>query len=129
MPLTPFQQELLAAGRREVYVAPFPDPAGLERRVSFDGGRSPVWNPRGGELFYLDGSDNMVAIPVAPGPSLSTGVPRILFSAAEFESSPFLRSFDVAPDGERFLVAQGGPGPPQLVVVFGFDAELRGIGN
>jgi len=113
------------SGRREVYVAPFPDPAGLERRISLDGGDNPVWNPRGGELFYLDGSDNMVAVPVAPGPTLSTGAPRVLFSAAEFESSPYLRSFDVTPDGERFLMAQAGPGPPQLVVVFGFDEELR----
>ncbi|MEJ2202878.1 MAG: protein kinase [Gemmatimonadota bacterium] len=113
------------SGRHEVYVAPFPDPGGIERPVSLNGGRHPGWNPQGAELFYVDASDNMVAVPVPPGPTFSPGPQRVLFPAADFELSPFDRNYDLSPDGERFLMVQGGRAPTQIVVVFGFDEELR----
>lgn len=113
------------SGRHEVYVAPFPDPAGIERPVSLNGGRHPRWNPQGGELFYVDGSDNLVAVSVPPGPDFSPGAQRVLFSTTDFDLSPFGRDYDVSPDGERFAMVQGGRAPTQIVVVFGFDEELR----
>jgi serine/threonine-protein kinase len=113
------------SGRHEVYVAPFPDPARIERPVSLNGGRHPAWNPQGGELFYVDASDNMVAVSVPPGPTFSPGAQRVLFSVADFVLQPFDRSYDLSPDGARFLMIQGGRAPTQIVVVFGFDEELR----
>ena len=113
------------SGRHEVYVAPFPDPGGIERPVSLNGGRNPSWNPQGGELFYVDGSDNMVAVPVPPGPTFSPGAQRVLFSAADFVLRSFDRDYDVTPDGQRFPMIEGGREPTQIVVVFGFDEELR----
>jgi hypothetical protein len=47
-------------GRREVFIAPFPE-AEPVTAVSVDGGRSPVWNRDGSELYYRSGDDVFLA--------------------------------------------------------------------
>jgi Tol biopolymer transport system component len=49
-----------ANGRNEIYLQSFPEP-GQKQQVSTDGGRQPLWNPRGGELFYRNGPE-MLAV-------------------------------------------------------------------
>jgi len=39
------------SGRYEIYVQPYPGPGG-KWQISAEGGRGPVWNPNGRELFY-----------------------------------------------------------------------------
>src|SRR3972149_1341479 len=46
------------SGRREIYVQPYPGPGG-EWQISTGGGQEPVWNPKGSELFYRNGSKIM----------------------------------------------------------------------
>lgn len=65
-----------ASGRREVYVAVYPGP-GAQWQVSTDGGTQPVWNPRGGELFYREGL-RMMGVKVGDSPE-TTSKPEVVF--------------------------------------------------
>ena len=38
-----------------------------------------MWNPRGGELYYLNEND-LMSVPVKFQPSLTIGMPQLLFS-------------------------------------------------
>ncbi|MGH7689779.1 MAG: protein kinase domain-containing protein, partial [Gemmatimonadaceae bacterium] len=67
------------SGRREIYVRAFPDAAGTPYQVSTMGGTNPSWNPNGKELFFFDSGNNMVSVPVIPGPAFQVGQPRVLF--------------------------------------------------
>ena len=95
------------SGRREIYVRPFPNPSGgtgLVWLVSFGGGASPRWSRDGTELFYLN-AGAMMAAPVTSGPSsIELSAARLLFTGQ------YLDSFDVAVDGQRFLMIKDAAG-------------------
>ena len=96
-----------ASGRNEVYVRPFPDVDGGQWLISTDGGRTPLWAPDGRELFYREPRAMMV-VPVQTETTFAAGNPELLFEGNYFGASSG-RSFDIAPDGERFLmITQGG---------------------
>lgn len=106
------------SGRMEVYVKGYP--AGPRTKVSLDGGVGPVWNPRGGELFY-QGADAVIAVGIVDGRPVGAPV-RLFEHIAEF------RDWDVTPDGQRFLVVEGGDAsasPPQINVVVNWLGELE----
>ncbi len=86
------------SGTREVYVA-LTDGGGEKKRISPSGGREPRWSSDGKELFYAAPDDSIVAVPVASGASLQAGPGTPLFRV-----ETGVRTFDVAPDGTRFLV-------------------------
>ncbi len=67
------------SGRQEIYMLPTSGKVGGKRKVSTAGGREPVWNPRGGELYYLNGND-LMSVQVKFQPSLTIGIPQLLFS-------------------------------------------------
>ncbi len=114
------------AGRREIYVRPFPDAAGTPYQVSTTGGTNPAWNPNGKELFYLDAAGNMVSVPVVSEPAFQVGQPRALFAAGGYLSNAFVTDFAITPDGQRFLMIQGTTGDAvHVVVVFNFLDELK----
>jgi len=87
-------------GRQEVYIQGYPL-SGLKARVSVEGGRSPVWNPKGRELFFWSPAKGVMAVRVENGVRLST--PTLLFEAW---NTTGWRTWDVSPDGSRFLVAE-----------------------
>lgn len=66
------------SGRWEVYVERFPD-GGERTQVSRDGGVTPRWNPRGGELFFVAGN-RLMAVEVSSDDEAVVGVPAELFS-------------------------------------------------
>ena len=73
------------SGRDEIYVRALPVSrrrtlADLDRR-----GTRPVWARNGRELFYLDGTLHLVAVPVQAGATFNSGSPAILF---ELPSTP-----------------------------------------
>jgi hypothetical protein len=100
--------------------------------VSRDGGSSPAWARDGRELFYLapgpDGQITMMSLPVTTAQGFSTGTPRKLFQGRFTTSSPS-RSYDVAPDGRRFIMVQPQEQAPmpvaQVVVVVNWVEELK----
>jgi Tol biopolymer transport system component len=92
------------SGVYEVYVRPFPDAASARWQVSAAGGTDPVWSRNGRELFYLSAQNEMTSVAVAPGAGFSFSPPKRLFSTAPYTPIPPVPSFDVSPDGKRFLL-------------------------
>jgi hypothetical protein len=109
-----------------------PLPEGPKRQVSIGGGQWPVWNRNGSELFYASRDGMLMSVPVRVSGSRSEiGEPRILFPLRLGTSAelPFYRhAYDVAPDGQRFLVIRRAPGvePDGAVVVTNWTAALGG---
>ena len=90
------------SGRDEVYVRPFPGPGG-KVLVSTDGGGFPTWSADGHELFYRNG-DKMMAVPITLQPTFHLSKSEVLFERPYLITSFYPRSYDVAPDGRRFLM-------------------------
>jgi len=111
------------SGNHEVYVRPFPEGNG-RWQVSLDGGREPLWARNGRELFFRDRLNNLVAVPILPGPGFRTGPPTKLFSTAGYFADGHATSYDVSPDGSRFLMIKQ-PTEETLVVVLNWIEELR----
>ena len=103
---------------------------GSERhRVSRGSGREPAWNPDGREIFYRQG-DKMVAVSVlARGGRLEIGSPTELFEGPYKPPDPWSRSYDVSPDGTRFLmVRRDTPGSipnPTILIKVNWVDELK----
>ncbi|HSG09384.1 MAG TPA: protein kinase [Longimicrobiales bacterium] len=96
------------SGRYQVYVRPFPGP-GPRIQVSDDGGGQPTWSRDGRRIFYTSGRAMMVAnLETDPrSPSLSVASRARLFEA-DFLGGPDspVTTYDVNPDGRRFLLAR-----------------------
>jgi serine/threonine-protein kinase len=108
------------SGRLEVYVVPFPEPDGRKWQLSADGGITPVWSPRGDELFYLDLLGNLVAVPVRTVAEFVPGDARVLFAAGDVATRAVSRrNYDVTPDGQRFVMVRraGGVTTAPMIVV------------
>jgi Tol biopolymer transport system component len=112
-------------GRNEVYITAFPG-GGAKWQVSTNGGGLAHWRRDSKELFFLDPSDNIVAVDVnLSGKAPQLGVPHTLFqaSAVQRQNGPF----DVTADGKRFLVNIGNlkEGSDPLTLVLNWPAELK----
>jgi eukaryotic-like serine/threonine-protein kinase len=119
------------SGRREVFVRPFPQVDNGRWQISTAGGTRPAWARNGRELFYLDESNTLTAVPVhTSGSTFSAGKPAKVFDAKYAEPYP-PRYYDVSPDGQRFLMIKNsadGDQPatrPTMVVVLNWLEELK----
>jgi dipeptidyl aminopeptidase/acylaminoacyl peptidase len=88
----------------QVYVRPFPDVKRGKWLVSEGGGVQPRWRADGREIFYVDRSNHIVAVPVhASGNVFEGGKPIPLFQA-NLPWTPVVRyEYAVSRDGQRFL--------------------------
>jgi len=115
------------SGRYEVYVSRFP--SGSERvQVSTLGGVEPIWSPDGRSLYYRSGR-GLYEVPMQGDRELSFEAARLLFEGdfagdADVPGFPF---YDLAADGEHFLMLQEEPTPVivELQVVVNWFEELR----
>ena len=115
----------------QVYVRPFPDVESGLWQVSMSGGTRPVWARNGRELFYLDATNTLTAVPVTTsGSTFTAGQPAKVFDAKY--ATPFPpRSYDVSPDGQRFLMMKDSASgdsastPASMVVVLNWHEELK----
>ena len=83
---------------------PFPQVDSGRWQISTAGGTRPAWARSGRELFYLDASNTLTAVPVqTSGPTFSAGKPAKVFDTKYAEPNP-ARHYDVSPDGQRFLM-------------------------
>ncbi len=118
------------SGQFEVYLRPYPDVyRGSRWQVSAAGGRQPVWSRDGRELFYRDFSGALMAVRMTAGPSFAPGPPVRLFEGSGFSGAGGQgsgRTFDVSPDGSRFLMIRtGDQSATPLVVVLNWFEELK----
>jgi hypothetical protein len=109
-----------------VYVQPFPDVDAGRWLVSTQGGGSrPLWSRNGRELFFLTADMSHIAsVPVTPGTTFTFGRPKDVVDVRRFVTSVLGgsgdggRTYDLSPDGRRFLVmASANEAPQQIVVI------------
>ena len=121
------------SGRFEIHVRPFPEVKSGHWLVSTTGGTRPLWSRSGQELFYVSPTGALMRVGVERGPSWAATTPTLLVKARYLMRPIFSlgRTYDIAPDGQRFLMIKEADGtdqtapPPQLVVVQHFDEELK----
>ena len=123
------------SGRHEVYVQPYPGP-GERHLISTRGGEQPAWNANGPELFYVQGGvyspggpTTLMSVRITTTPAFKAGTPEPVFENAYLETG-WGRSYDVAPDGRRFLLTfrkEPRPTlpPAQMVLVQHWFEELK----
>ena len=113
---------------------PYPDINRGKWQISIGGGTKPLWSPAGGELFYVDASNMLMAVPVQTSPVFKPGIPVKLFEARNIGTLASGRFFDVTKDGRRFVMIKelppkpGAPTAPQgpsFVVVVNWIEELK----
>ena len=109
------------SGTREIYVA-LTDGAGEKKRLSTAGGRQPRWRRDGKELDYIAPDGSIMTVPIVLGARLEAATPKPLFRV---ESG--IRNFDMAPDGNRFLVSTPVEKSPEspIRVILNWDAALK----
>jgi Tol biopolymer transport system component len=118
-------------GRVEVHVRPFP--AGEPGyQISNGGGRAPVWSANGEQLFYRapgeDGLNRVMVVDVSLESTFTRSRPRMLFEGSYGQTVPG-RSWDVAPDGDRFVMPTHVVREPepatQINIVLNWFEELK----
>jgi eukaryotic-like serine/threonine-protein kinase len=119
------------SGRPEVYVTSFPKP-GAKTQISSSGGTHPRWRADGKEIFYR-GSNPETQMMAAAMRAKDDAIEVIgVTSLFDFAAAPIRYPFDVAKDGERFLLNTYGLSPdpvasssPMTVVVNWLTAAGR----
>jgi len=122
------------SGRSEIYVRPFPEVDAGRWQVSSGGGSRPLWARNGQELFYVSPDGAIMRVGVERGASWTATIPAQAVKPGYFVAggvnSPAGRSYDIAPDANRFLMIKE-IAPDQtaasgrIVVVQRFDQELK----
>jgi len=88
------------SGQSEIYIDSFPKPGtGTRIRVTTAGGTEPRWRGDGRALYFRRGSEVHVA-----RLSLGPPAPEVASLDRLFDAGAPIRSFDVTPDGARFLL-------------------------
>ena len=107
------------SGSPEVYVDAFPTP-GHRSRVSVGGGTEPRWSRDSSQIFFRRGSQIHVARVESAGGTL-----QAISSETLFDTGAEIRSFDVAPDGQHFLLNLPAPDatPKPLTVLVNWRPE------
>jgi Tol biopolymer transport system component/DNA-binding winged helix-turn-helix (wHTH) protein len=104
------------SGREEVYIRSFSASGGW-RQISNSGGTQPRWRRDGRELFYLAGGNMMAASIRTKAEGIESESPHVVFPVPGLSGTFY--SYDVAADGNRFLVLQpvGGSGAGALTML------------
>ena len=120
------------SGRDEIYVRPFPDANRGRWQISTGGGTRPLWARSGKELFYLGPSGAMMSASVEGGSTFRAGTSTRLFEGSYvLATNPSGRTYDVSPDGQRFLMVKAAgasdktSAPTSLIVVEHWFEELK----
>jgi serine/threonine-protein kinase len=121
------------SGRFEISVRPYPDVNRGHWQVSTNGGTRPLWAPSGQELVYVSPTGAIMRVGVERAPTWSATPPAQLVKEGYATNSASLsgRSYDIAPDGQRFLLIKEGAGvdetaaPASLVVVQHWLDDLK----
>ena len=92
------------------------------------GGTRPVWNRNGRELFYYLPPGKIFSVSFREGSTLTFDSPQLIVDGT-YPAPNWVRQYDVAADGTRFLmlenVADPLATPSQLVLVQNWFEELN----
>jgi serine/threonine-protein kinase len=121
-----------SSGQSEIWIRPFPNTSVVQYQISTSGGTRPVWAHNGEELFFIGEDGTLMRVPIeATATMWNAGAPTKLLESRYYTGggNPN-RSYDVSPDGRRFLMikaASADPAtvPPNIIVVQHFDEELK----
>ena len=106
------------SGGQQIYLKRFPSGEG-RWQISTRQGLWPRWDRRGGKMYYRDGQALMEIDVDTSGDSPVIGVPRKLFdppASGILFQGPF--TFDVSPDGRKFLMIRSvGSGPVGVITL------------
>ena len=115
-------------GVYDVYVQQYP--SGPKQQISFEQGRWPLWSHGGGQLFYrlLPEYRTLKAISISAEPAFNFTNPET-FPLPGFVTDSGMRSFDITPDDERFVMVLA-PGQselpsPQINIILNWFEELK----
>ena len=119
-----------SSGHAEIYVRPYPNVEAGPRQVSPAGGTRPLWARNGKELFYVALDGALMRVPVeATADVWNNRAPEKLFDMREKNIGALLRTYDLSPDGQRFLLIRPAGTDPgtsaDMIVVQHFDEELK----
>jgi tRNA A-37 threonylcarbamoyl transferase component Bud32 len=116
----------------EIYVRPFPRVNDGRWQASTRGGTRPLWARNGRELFYLDPANTLTAVAVqTSGATFAVGIPTKVFDTTYAAPLNNSRTYDVSPDGQRFLMIKENAGEDRnptragMVVVLNMFEELK----
>ena len=117
------------SGRTEVYVKPFPQASEVRWQASTEGGSSPLWAPTGGELYYRDVSNAVIAVPFEiNGGTWQAATPAKLIDA-KYAAPTDMFNYDISPDGQRFLMFKDAGADENtsasIIVVLNWAEELK----
>jgi hypothetical protein len=121
-----------SSGQFEIWVRPFPSTSVSQYQISTSGGTRPVWAYNGKELFFIGVDGTLMGMPVeATATMWNAGAPTKLLESRYYTGAGNPnRSYDVSPDGQRFLMIKAASAdsttvPPNIIVVLHFDEELK----
>ncbi len=110
------------SGREEVYVRSLQQGGG-RALVSVNGGGEPLWAPDGRRAFFRVGDQVWeAALSFAPAPTVTAR--RMLFRGF-YATSAFHPNYDIAPDGQHFVMIKPVNENRRLVMVVNWRRELR----
>jgi eukaryotic-like serine/threonine-protein kinase len=118
------------SGGPGVYVQAFPS-GGEKTQVSIDGGYEPLWHPNSREIFFRGDDLKFKAVAIRSVAPLRVDAPRVMFEAkpGDYDATTPIRSWDISPDGRRFLLVRPVPltDPPvsRINVVLNWIEELQ----
>ena len=119
------------SGQNQISVRPFPNVGSGHWTISTSGGARPLWARSGKELFYLDGTNAVTAVPIQSTPTFSAGNLTKLFDNGRYVAAGIGRSYDVSLDGQKFLMIKATANgdqtstSPSMVVVLNWTEELK----
>jgi WD40-like Beta Propeller Repeat len=115
------------SGRAELFVESL-SVSGAKWRISSAGRSLPRWRRDVKELFYLAANGTLMAVPInVDHGTLLPGIPQPLLATTLNAMPRPLRSFNVTPDGRRFLIATSEPptGSASAVIISNWLATLK----
>ena len=117
------------SGQRELYVVPFPGP-GPRYKISADGAANGIWAPDMSAIYYLQkgAESDMWEVKLNLDGEFSIEKPISLFRGHYYNNYANSRSgsFDIHPDGDRFLMLQNTESEilPSVKVIVNWQQEI-----
>jgi serine/threonine-protein kinase len=122
------------SGTDQIYVQAYPG-GGSKTRVSTTTGYEPIWSPTGREVFFRSydekGGQLFLSATIRSVSPFRVDPPTVMFQAAlgQYDATTPNRSWDVSPDGRRFLLLKNVPTSDKAVtavnVVLNWTDELK----